>query len=293
MKVSRKMITAAVSAATIFLLSCISAYAQDGVVTASVLNVRGGGWDQADKIGEIAEGTGVHIQSVADGGWLEIFYNGISGYVKSDYVRIIEGCEAMPKTYAGVLYGRVNVSVLNVRAGASFDSRVCRQLSGGSKVEIRGTQGDFYIIENGDWNAFVAKEYIDIISYEEYSAQPQGCSGVVDVAMQYIGTPYRYGGSSPSGFDCSGFTSYVYAQMGVSLNRTAAGQASNGVAVDRDELAPGDLVMFNTGGGISHVGLYIGGGNMIHSPYSGRSVCVESIDSGYYAGRFVCARRIL
>lgn len=290
-KVLHKILAVLAAAMILVMVMCTAALADEGVVTASVLDVRGGNWDEAEKIGEITEGTGVHIISIADG-WAEIFYHGISGYVKADSIKVLPGYEVVPKTYAGVLYGRVNASVLNVRADASFEAQVCRQLPRGTKVEIRGVQGDFYIIENGDWNAFVAKQYIDLITYEEYSAQPQG-SKVVEIAMQYLGTPYRYGGSSPAGFDCSGFTSFVYRQLGITLNRTAAGQASDGVAVSKSELAPGDLVLFYINGRIGHAGIYVGDGNMIHSPRPGRSVCIETISSGYYASRFACARRIL
>ena len=89
---------------------------------------------------------------------------------------------------------------------------------------------------------------------------------VVETAKKYIGCSYVYGASGPSSFDCSGFTSYVFKQHGISLNRTAAGQYSNGVAVSRNQLQPGDLVMFGKSG-INHVGIYIGGGQIVHAAY--------------------------
>ena len=89
-------------------------------------------------------------------------------------------------------------------------------------------------------------------------------STVVETAKKYIGCSYVYGASGPSSFDCSGFTSYVFKQHGISLSRTAAGQYSNGVAVSRNQLQPGDLVMFGKSG-INHVGIYIGGGQIVHA----------------------------
>ena len=117
-------------------------------------------------------------------------------------------------------------------------------------------------------------------------------NGVVSLAYSLLGVPYVSGGSSPSGFDCSGFTSYVLKQHGISLNRTAAGQYSNGVAVSRDQLQPGDLVMFGKSG-INHVGIYIGGGQIVHAANKSRGVTTDTINSGYYNNNYVGARRVM
>jgi cell wall-associated NlpC family hydrolase len=111
---------------------------------------------------------------------------------------------------------------------------------------------------------------------------------VVGVALQYLGVPYVWGGSSPStGFDCSGFTSYVYAQVGVSLPHHAASQYSLGTPVPYDQLAPGDLVFFS---GLGHVGIYIGGGQFVHAPHTGDVVKISSL--GERSGSYVGARRL-
>jgi peptidoglycan DL-endopeptidase CwlO len=115
-----------------------------------------------------------------------------------------------------------------------------------------------------------------------------GHSGVVGIAMQYLGIPYQWGGASPStGFDCSGFTMYVYAQVGVSLPHNAAMQYSMGSPVGRAFLQPGDLVFFN---GLGHVGIYIGGNQFIHSPHTGDVVKISAL-TGWYADTYVGARR--
>ena len=123
----------------------------------------------------------------------------------------------------------------------------------------------------------------------ESTATSASESAVVAYAKQYLGCRYVSGGTSPSGFDCSGFTTYVYKHFGVTLNRTAAGQYSNGTAVT--SLQAGDLVMFSYGKGISHVGIYIGGNQFIHSANSRSGVRIDSL-SGSYKSRFVGARRI-
>jgi cell wall-associated NlpC family hydrolase len=112
--------------------------------------------------------------------------------------------------------------------------------------------------------------------------------GVVGIAMQYLGVPYVWGGASPSGFDCSGFIMYVFAQVGVSLPHNAAAQYGHGTPVDRSQLQPGDLVFFN---GLGHAGIYVGGGSFIHSPHTGDVVKISSM-SGWYASTYVGARRL-
>ncbi len=115
-------------------------------------------------------------------------------------------------------------------------------------------------------------------------------TGVVGIAMQYLGIPYVWGGASPSGFDCSGFVMYVYAQIGVSLPHNAAMQFGYGVPVSRDQLQPGDLVFFD---GLGHDGIYIGGGQFIHSPHTGDVVKISSIYDSWYAATWVGGRRLL
>jgi peptidoglycan DL-endopeptidase CwlO len=120
------------------------------------------------------------------------------------------------------------------------------------------------------------------------AAPPGRYGGVVGIAMQYLGTPYVYGGSSPSGFDCSGFVMYVYSKVGVSLPHNAAAQYGYGTPVSRSQLQPGDLVFFN---GLGHNGIYIGGGSFIHSPHTGDVVKISSI-SGWYSSTWVGAKRL-
>jgi peptidoglycan DL-endopeptidase CwlO len=118
---------------------------------------------------------------------------------------------------------------------------------------------------------------------------PSGYTGVVGVAMSYIGTPYVWAGASPAGFDCSGLVMYSYAQVGVSLPHSSYAMWSIGTSVPKDQLEPGDIVFFD---GLGHVGIYIGGGEFVHAPHTGTSVQVSSLDSGSYADSYDGARRI-
>jgi cell wall-associated NlpC family hydrolase len=117
---------------------------------------------------------------------------------------------------------------------------------------------------------------------------PSQHGGVVGIAMQYLGVPYRWGGASPSGFDCSGFVMYVFGRVGVSLPHNAAMQYGYGSPVSRANLQPGDVVFFN---GLGHNGIYIGGGQFIHSPHTGDVVKISSL-SGWYSSTYVGARRM-
>jgi cell wall-associated NlpC family hydrolase len=120
-------------------------------------------------------------------------------------------------------------------------------------------------------------------------AQP----ALVQAALDLRGTPYRNGGSDPSGFDCSGFVQWVFNQAGLRLPREVRDQFKVGEKVDREDVREGDLVFFETvSRGASHVGLAIGGDQFVHAPSSTGVVRVERFTSSYWAPRFVGARRI-
>lgn len=123
------------------------------------------------------------------------------------------------------------------------------------------------------------------------SSSSTGGQALVDTAMQYLGVPYVWGGTSPSGFDCSGLVQYVCAKNGISVNRVAADQRNNGTYVSRENLQPGDLVFFGKSG-IHHVGIYVGNGNMIHAPQTGDVVKISSIETDYRISTYAGAVRV-
>ncbi len=148
-----------------------------------------------------------------------------------------------------------------------------------------------------DRSANLAGEMNRLISGD---GQPQRSEGkleqVMKSAMSLLGTPYRWGGSGPDGFDCSGLVSYVFRNtLGIELPRVSREMAAKSDAQlirDRDELSPGDLVFFGMRGRVNHVGIYVGSGQFVHAPSRGKDVRVDSLVSGYWGTRFMQARRV-
>ncbi len=119
---------------------------------------------------------------------------------------------------------------------------------------------------------------------------------VLEFAARYLGTPYKYGGASPDGFDCSGFTYFVYQNVVRDIPRTATDQRNAAQELTMDELLPGDLVFFRksgSGSGVGHAGIYVGEGQFIHSPNSGDYVSYDTLWSGSYNKNFICGGRFL
>lgn len=112
-----------------------------------------------------------------------------------------------------------------------------------------------------------------------------------DIALGQVGAPYRYGGNTPGGFDCSGLVQYSYALAGKHIPRTTSGQWAELAPVSSDDMQAGDLLFFRIDGKMSHVGLYLGDSRFVHAPSSGKRVSVESLRSAYYRSAFIRAGR--
>lgn len=144
----------------------------------------------------------------------------------------------------------------------------------------------------GDINRLIGSRPVAAASAEPSSGNR--IQNVLKRALALLGTPYRWGGATTAGFDCSGLVGYVFrTTLGIELPRVSRDMASSGELVeDRSALSPGDLVFFGRKGHVSHVGIYVGEGRFVHAPRTGKAVEVSSLDSGYWSGKYLQARRV-
>lgn len=262
-----------------------------GTVTADALRLRSTPAAEGEILATVSSGTNVVVLDEAEDGWYKVNYNSVEGYMSGEYL------DVATKVDTALGYGKVDAdgSTLNMRAGAStsFDS-LC-SIPSGTVLELEGIYEGWYKVTYAGNTGYVSSDYITITTEPATSTSSALGEQIVALAKQYLGTPYVLGGNGPSSFDCSGFTKYIYAQFGYTLNRTATDQLQNGVSVSRDELQPGDLVFFkyNTSKPVSHVGIYIGNGEFIHASTNRYMVQIDQMNTGHYANVFVYARRIL
>ena len=244
------------------------------------------------------------LDEQANDGWYHVSYKGMEGYVSADYLIITEdgadpavpvaapaaASETPSDQTADAMYIKVLQGPLNIRTGPSTEYDRVGKLSVGKTVKVLDVLDGWYQIESG----YVCGDYVREVDESEAHNATKG-QEIADYALKFLGYRYVYGGSSPSGFDCSGFTSYVYKQFGYSLNRSASDQLKNGVAVSRGELQPGDLVLFrkNTSRPASHVWIYIGNNQFIHASTSKVGVIISRMSDAYYTTGFVGGRRIV
>jgi cell wall-associated NlpC family hydrolase len=275
---------------------------QSGTVTCDVLNVREQPSLDAKILFQLTQGTKTKVLENS-GEWYKISYDDRTGWVFGEYLSVRD--EAI-----GI--GTINASNVNIRANPDLSAEILTRLNNGDKVSVFGRSGDWYKIGLSDkkkgWvyskylhvkDASISRGVVEDASVKaENTDASEKVNKIIEYAKKLLGVKYVYGGSSPKGFDCSGFVQYVFKNFGTKLERTAAGQSKHGEEVSKKNLKRGDLVFFDTNGGrnsIEHVGIYIGDGKFIHasSGRSTRKVVISDLTQGFYADTYMKARRYI
>lgn len=289
------LVVVSILASTVVGASAIELKTGIGVVESSGLRLRAKPNTDAEILGTAAYGDRVVIiRQVGD--WYLVDYNLLIGYVHSDYVSVAD--KANIELGEGIVEG----AAVNLRAKPDASSAHLATLNMGDTAYIIGFNCGWYKVQYEGQTGYIRSDLLALMEAPKTNSQAvvgkapvvvtQG-DKAVNIAFDYMGVPYVWGGTTPKGFDCSGFTKYVYAQLGVTLNRTAAQQLNNGYEVTN--LQTGDLVFFTntyaTSAAASHVGIYIGNNQFIHA--AGGGVKVTSLDHEYYAPRYIGARRVI
>ena len=270
--------------------------------------------------------TEAQIQVVSEvNGWAYVTSGDIKGWVRTEKI-VEKKASETEQNNSSQKTGYISGNSVNFRKEASTSGTVILRLKRNDQVKIISESDGWSKVEFAGNIGYVSSEYVSnkkitltsrssssrtakvskksttkttqtkSTEKEEPVLSKGSATGaeIVAYAKKYLGYKYVYGGSTPSGFDCSGFTSYVYKHFGYSLSRSSVAQASNGKAVSKSELQAGDIVCFARSSGskkVGHVGIYIGGGKFIHAANSRKGVITSNISGdGFY---FVCARRII
>ena len=192
-------------------------------------------------------------------------------------------------TYIG-MKGKVNASNVNIRTGPDTSYKAIGYKSN-TDIMVTGKYKDWYQIEDNKKKMWISSQYVSVQNANYIPEIPMLGEQIVEYGKKFIGTPYIWGGTNlRRGVDCSGFTQGIYKEFDIKINRTSNMQALNGQTISKNELKTGDLIFFDTNGvnkgRISHVGVYAGGGEFIHSS-SSRGISISKLDNAYYKRNYV------
>ena len=323
-----RMLALTLVIAAICSVAAFAAEVKVGVVNVSTtLNLRSSRSTTSSVLAQAANGSKVVVLEKS-GDWYKVIYKQITGYMHVDYVKLLTSSDF------AIGPGVINASSVNFRKSPSLSAGVITVFGKNKKLDVIGIEDGWYKVTADGKTGYVYPDYVTIsgsssttaaVSATSSSSSSAGSASsssstaaaavapavsadssdkdalraeIIAYAKQFLGCSYKYGTMNGKTFDCSGFTSYVYQHFGYSLNRSAAGQVSNGTKVaSKDQLKPGDIVCFrdpsiNTGAA-SHVGIYVGDGQFIHCSSGGGCVKYNYLSDSYYSRYYVGARRII
>lgn len=284
------------------------------------LNVRKGPSVSYSKITNLPNGTKVTVKSTSNG-WSKITSGSITGYVSDKYLSKTPPTVTVEENTSNDKNNQTNEtsttkyisasSGLNVRKGPSTSYSVISTLAKGTKVTVKSTSNGWSKITSGSITGYVNSSYLtskkpstatssnsSSSNTNSSTSTSNSASKVISYAKKLLGKPYVWGAQGPNGFDCSGFTYYVFKNSaGITLPRTSSAQSKYGKSVSKSNLKAGDLIFFDTvgpnNGAVTHVGLYIGNGQFIHAASGQGKVVINNLNSSYYVKAYVNARRVL
>ena len=290
------------SALVIPLSDVTDSYASEVRITTTRVHFRTGAGTNYSSMGVLDKGTKVTYIS-ASGNWTKVNYNSKTGYICSDYLEKEQSTSTTKTMYVTPDVG------LNVRKGPGTSYSKITKLSKGTAVTVHSTSNGWSKITANGVEGYVSSEYLSTTkpstssssssnSSSSSSSSSSSVNAVLNLAAKQIGKPYVWGAEGPSSFDCSGLTYYVYKNAaGITLPRTSSEQSKYGTTVSKSNLKAGDLLFFDTSGSnngvVSHVGIYVGGGEMIHASSSSNKIVQVTIESSYWNNAYVTAKRVL
>ena len=271
------------------------------VKCSSSVNLRSEANTSSSILAELKNGTAVTVVSTANG-WCKVTCSGKTGYIKQDYVSTTGSASNNTSASTGSAAVVKCSSTVNFRSSASTSSTILGELKNGTAVTVLSTSNGWSKVSYAGKTGYISADYL-VTASSGTAISPSNTAASVSIsakrqsvlnyAAQFLGVPYVYGGSTPSGFDCSGFTSYVFKNTVGSIPRVAQAQYDATTRVSRDDLLPGDLVFFGSStSSISHVGIYVGSNQFIHAPSTGDVVKYSSL-TGSYATRYQGAGRVI
>ena len=275
-------------------------------VTASAgLNLRKGPSTSYAVIKTLSKGTEVTVISSSDG-WSKVNAGGVSGYVSSSYLSSTKpstGSSSSDESTSNSTSTMYTTDRLNLRKGAGTSYSVITTLDKGIAVTVHSSSNGWSKVSVNGMSGYVSSSYLSSTKPSTGSSSTDSSTSskvdkVLNFASQQLGKPYVWGAQGPNSFDCSGLTYYVYKNAaGITLPRTSVEQSKYGTTVSKSNLKAGDLLFFDTSGSnngvVSHVGIYVGGGEMIHASSSSNKIVQVTIESSYWNNAYVTAKRVL
>lgn len=260
------------------------------------LNVRKGAGTDSKVVGKMSNHDACEILEEKDG-WIKIKSGKVKGYVKSGYLLMGDAALAIAEKEVETV-ATVNTTTLRVREDTSTDSAIVSLVGEGEDLVVEKIVDDWYKVEVDDQKGYISGDYVTIsqkLPTASSVKELENGTGVSDTrvslvqyALQFVGNRYVWGGTSlTNGIDCSGFTMQIYARYGISLPHHAASQPGYGTRISASDAQPGDLFFYGSGSTISHVGIYIGNGQIVHASNARTGI---KISSAYYRTPICVAR---